>query len=220
MAPNAARSEAHGPAPITSLTALTAAEQACTRCPLYRNATQAVPGEGRKNAKLMLVGEQPGDREDIAGRPFVGPAGKLLDRALGDAGIDRSQTFVTNAVKHFKNEPRGKRRLHKRPNAREIDACRWWLEIERRIVKPELILVLGATAARSVFGRTVTIGSLRGSVQALDDGSRAVVTIHPSALLRVREAPDRAAMYRDFVGDLVMCAGLLRRAASLPTDAR
>ena len=196
---------------ITSLTALAAAEQACTRCPLYRNATQAVPGEGKRSARLMLVGEQPGDREDMAGRPFVGPAGKLLDRALADAGIDRGKVFVTNAVKHFKNEPRGKRRLHKRPNAREIEACRWWLDIERRIVRPDLVVALGATAARSILGRAVTIGRVRGAVQALEDGSHAVVTIHPSALLRVRDEKDRAAMYHAFVADLSVCAETLKR---------
>ncbi len=205
-----ARQQTHETAPITSLSALAAAEQACTRCPLYRNATQAVPGEGRRRARLMLVGEQPGDREDIAGRPFVGPAGKILDRALGEAGIDRGKVFVTNAVKHFKNEPRGKRRLHKRPNAREIEACHWWLDIERRIVKPQLVLALGATAARSILGRAVTIGRIRGRVQALADGSRVVVTIHPSALLRVRDEKDRAAMYRAFVDDLGAGAALLR----------
>src|SRR5690606_14282732 len=119
---------------IRSLAALAAAEQACTRCPLYRNATQAVPGEGARSAAMMLVGEQPGDSEDLQGHPFVGPAGRMLDRALADAGVDRRTLFVTNAVKHFKHEPRGKRRLHKRPNADEIDACRWWLDLERSLV--------------------------------------------------------------------------------------
>src|SRR3546814_692806 len=154
----------------------------------------------------MLVGDQPGDQEDIAGRPFVGPAGRLLDRALDEAGVDRAAAFVTNAVKHFKNEPRGKRRLHKRPNAREIEACRWWLDIERRIIKPEFLLVLGATAARSVFGRVVTIGRMRGKLHALEDGTRAVVTIHPSAVLRARDGGDRQAMYAGLVDDLALCA--------------
>ena len=147
---------------MTSLSALRAAENACRRCPLYKNATQAVPGEGPRHATLMLVGEQPGDKEDLAGQPFVGPAGRLLDRALEEAGIARERVFVTNAVKHFKYEPRGKRRLHKRPNAHEIDRCRWWLDLERAIVKPEAIVALGATAARSLFGRPMTIAKMRG----------------------------------------------------------
>src|SRR5213080_2988792 len=146
---------------VRSLTALRAAENECRRCPLYKNATQAVPGEGPSHAKVMLVGEQPGDKEDLAGKPFVGPAGRLLDQALTDAGIPRNETFVTNAVKHFKFEPRGKRRLHKKPNAYEIERCKWWFEQERAIVKPELIVALGATAARSLMGRTVAIGKLR-----------------------------------------------------------
>lgn len=207
-----AQSETNAAEKIRSLAALAAAEQGCARCPLYRNATQAVPGEGKRGARLMLVGEQPGDQEDIAGRPFVGPAGRILDRALDDAGIDRGAVFVTNAVKHFKNEPRGKRRLHKRPNAREIEACRWWLDIERRIVKPEFLLVLGATAARSVFGRVVTIGRLRGNLHALEDGAQAVVTIHPSAVLRARDGRDRQAMYAGFVDDLTLCAEQLEKA--------
>src|ERR1043166_8600855 len=147
---------------VRTLAALAAAEQACRRCPLYKNATQAVPGEGPSRAKVMLVGEQPGDKEDLAGKPFVGPAGRILDSALADAGIPRKETFVTNAVKHFKFEPRGKRRLHKRPNAHEIERCQWWQERERAIVRPELIVALGATAARSLLGRVVTITSVRG----------------------------------------------------------
>src|SRR6266513_984189 len=139
--------------PINSLRELAKAENECTRCPLYKDATQAVPGEGRRNAKVMLVGEQPGDKEDLAGKPFVGPAGRLLDQALADAGIPRNETFVTNAVKHFKFEPRGKRRLHKKPNAYEIERCHWWLENERGIVKPRVTVALGATGARAVFGR-------------------------------------------------------------------
>src|SRR5438128_10457564 len=136
---------------IHSLPELAKAENACTRCPLYKDATQAVPGEGRRSAKVMLVGEQPGDKEDLAGKPFVGPAGRLLDQALADAGIPRNETFVTNAVKHFKHEMRGKRRLHKRPNAYEIARCKWWLDLERQIVKPEVVVALGATAARSLL---------------------------------------------------------------------
>src|SRR3954462_9130961 len=132
---------------VRSLTGLRKAENECHRCPLYRNATQAVPGEGPNHAKVMLVGEQPGDKEDLAGKPFVGPAGRVLDRALADAGIPRSEVFVTNAVKHFKHEMRGKRRLHKRPNAHEIERCKIWLDTERALVKPVAIVALGATAA-------------------------------------------------------------------------
>src|SRR4051812_31268709 len=153
------KSDGDGPL-VASLAALRSEENICRRCPLYRNATQAVPGEGPKSAPMMLVGEQPGDQEDRAGHPFVGPAGRVLDRALDDAGIARKQVFVTNAVKHFKHEMRGKRRLHKRPNAYEIDRCRWWQGLERAIVKPGVIVALGATAARSVLGRPGTIGKL------------------------------------------------------------
>src|SRR2546430_8524010 len=167
------------PPMIKTLAELRAAEAACTRCSLYKHATQVVPGEGPSHAKVMLVGEQPGDKEDLAGKPFVGPAGRLLDQALADAGIPRNETFVTNAVKHFKFEPRGKRRLHKKPNAYEIERCKWWFEQERVIVKPELIVALGATGARAVMGRAVTIGQLRGEALSLDDGTRVVITIHP-----------------------------------------
>ncbi len=169
---------------INSLKALRRAEAACTRCPLYKFATQVVPGQ----ARLMLVGEQPGDQEDTAGKPFVGPAGRVLDDALAQAGIDRKTVFVTNAVKHFKFEPRGKRRLHKRPNADEIDRCKWWNDIERAIVKPELVIALGATAARSLFGRPVTIAKMCGKLHRLSDDLYAIVTIHPLALLRM---PDK-----------------------------
>src|SRR5437899_10513254 len=142
--------------PIRSLKALAVAESACTRCPLYKFATQAVPGEGRAHSRLMLVGEQPGDKEDLAGKPFVGPAGRILDQALAEAGIPRAEVFVTNAVKHFKHEMRGKRRLHKRPNAYEIERCKIWLEVERAIVKPVAIVAPATSAARCPFGRPVT----------------------------------------------------------------
>jgi DNA polymerase len=195
---------------IRSLTALRDAEAACTRCPLYRNATQVVPGEGPKHAQVMLVGEQPGDQEDRQGHPFVGPAGRVLDRAIVDAGLDRKQVFVTNAVKHFKFEPRGKRRLHKRPNAGEIDACRWWIDRERTIIKPRVIVALGATAARGVLGRTVTISSVRGDVLDAGDGSRIIVTIHPSYLLRLRDDASKEREYKGFVDDLRRCKRLLK----------
>jgi len=198
---------------ITSLKELAEAEGECTRCPLYKFATQVVPGEGSARARLMLVGEQPGDQEDRVGKPFVGPAGRILDRALADAGIDRRQVFVTNAVKHFKFEQRGKRRLHKKPNAYEIDRCHWWLDLERKIVKPDLTVALGATAARSVTGRPVTIGKVRGSVLSLADGSQVVVTIHPSALLRMEDEETKAAEYRRFVQDLRVCSKVLAKAA-------
>jgi DNA polymerase len=186
---------------IRSLRALAAAEAACTRCPLYKFATQVVPGEGPADAPVMLVGEQPGNDEDLAGKPFIGPAGRVLDRALEDAGIDRKETFVTNAVKHFKFEQRGKRRLHKRPNTYEIERCRWWFEIEKKLVQPRLIVALGATAVRSVFGRPLTITAMRGKIHKLVD-TNALATIHPSWLLRIEDERDKAAEYRRFVGDL------------------
>jgi uracil-DNA glycosylase len=199
---------------IASLRELAKAENECTRCPLYKHATQAVPGEGRKGAPLMLVGEQPGDKEDLAGKPFVGPAGRVLDQALEAAGIPRVEVFVTNAVKHFKHEMRGKRRLHKRPNAYEIERCKIWLETERRIVKPAAIIALGATAARSLFGRPVTIAKLRGRMVQLPDGTAAFVTIHPSFLLRIKDEADKEREYRNLVADLRPAARLLANAAA------
>jgi DNA polymerase len=186
----------------TTLKALQAEEARCTRCPLYQLATQVVPGEGRAHARLMLVGEQPGDKEDLAGHPFVGPAGRLLDEALERAGIERKEVFITNAVKHFKHEMRGKRRLHKRPNAYEIDRCKWWLEQERAIVRPEAIVALGATAARSLLGRVITITKVRGQALVLADGTAAFVTIHPSALLRIKDSEERQQQFLAFVADL------------------
>jgi DNA polymerase len=172
----------------------------CTRCHLYKCGTQTVFGEGPLDAKILFVGEQPGDQEDLAGRPFVGPAGQLLDRALGDAGVDRKATYVTNAVKHFKFERRGKRRIHQKPETPEIDACRWWLEQERGLIRPPLTVALGATAARSLFHRVVTIGAMRGRAHNLADGGEAWVTVHPSFLLRVRDNRERE--YARFVEDL------------------
>ncbi|MGD0334924.1 MAG: UdgX family uracil-DNA binding protein [Xanthobacteraceae bacterium] len=202
------------PEPIKSLRQLAAAEGNCTRCPLYRDATQAVPGEGPRRAAFMLVGEQPGDREDITGKPFVGPAGRVLDQALRDAGIAREETFVTNAVKHFKHEMRGKRRLHKRPNNDEIERCKIWLDMERSLVKPATIVALGVTAARSLTGRTVTIGKLRGKPVDMGDGTRLVITIHPSALLRIEDEDERHAAYRSFVADLKAAASANSRGAA------
>jgi DNA polymerase len=197
------------PTNIKTLTALREAEAGCTRCALYKDATQVVPGEGPARARLMLVGEVPGNDEDLVGRPFVGPAGRVLDRALADADLDRKQIFVTNAVKHFKFEPRGKRRLHKRPNAYEIDRCRWWNDLERAIVKPALVVALGATAAYSLLGRIVTISRMRGAVQSLADETPLLVTVHPSYLLRIEDEDDKAAEYRRFVGDLKLCKKFL-----------
>jgi uracil-DNA glycosylase len=191
---------------ITSLAKLAQAEAACTRCPLYRDATQAVPGEGPAHATLMLVGEQPGDKEDIAGKPFVGPAGRVLDQALRDAGIERDKTFVTGAVKHFKHEMRGKRRLHKRPNNYEIERCKIWLDNERRLVQPSTIIALGVSAARGLTGKTVTINKIRGEALSLADGTRLFVTVHPSSLLRIEDENDKQTAYRQFVADLKKAA--------------
>ena len=162
----------------------------CTRCDLHLHATQTVFGEGPLDAKLMLVGEQPGDVEDLDGRPFVGPAGRLLDGMLEEAGVDRSQTYVTNAVKHFKFEPRGKRRIHSKPDAGEIEACNFWLQHELDLVRSPVTVALGATAARALLGKAVTIGKLRGSPIRLVNCSECWVTVHPSSLLRMPE-PER-----------------------------
>lgn len=189
---------------IATLADLAAAARHCERCPLYRDATQVVPGEGEVGAPLMLVGEQPGDSEDIAGRPFVGPAGQLLDRALAEAGIERRAAFVTNAVKHFKFEPRGKRRIHAKPNSHEIDACRWWLDHERKIVKPNLTVAMGASAARSLGGRAITISRERGRLLTWPDGAAGLVTVHPSYLLRLPDQDAKRSEYARFVADLVL----------------
>jgi DNA polymerase len=174
----------------------------CRACPLWENATQTVFGEGPADAPLMLVGEQPGDKEDLAGRPFVGPAGLLLDRALEEAGIDRARTYVTNAVKHFKFVVRGRRRLHQKPTVVEIKACHQWLEREMDTVEPAIIVALGATAARAVFGREMKIGVNRGRMISLGPALSGFITIHPSALLRIPDEQVRAGAYRQFVADL------------------
>jgi DNA polymerase len=172
----------------------------CTRCDLHKHATRTVFGEGPLDARIVFVGEQPGDQEDLAGHAFVGPAGQLFDKALAEAGVDRARTYVTNAVKHFKFERRGKRRIHARPNAGEITACRWWLQQELALIRPPLVVALGATAARGIFGKAVTISALRGRAHVLREGGEAWVTVHPSFLLRVRD--DKEAEYERFVGDL------------------
>lgn len=185
-----------------SLSALRDEALRCRRCPLWQDATQTVFGEGPPDAALMLVGEQPGEQEDLAGHPFVGPAGQVLDRALAEAGIVRNETYLTNAVKHFKFERRGRRRIHERPNAGEIQACRWWLEQELAMVKPRIVVALGATAARSVLGRSVAIGDARRHPIVLADGTRCHVTIHPSYLLRIEDQAVSHAEYVRFVEDL------------------
>jgi uracil-DNA glycosylase len=186
----------------------------CRACPLWKHATQTVFGEGPQNAQIMLVGEQPGDKEDLAGKPFVGPAGQILDRALVEAGIDRSKVYVTNAVKHFKFIARGKIRLHQKPNTPEIRACRPWYERERAALKPALVVAMGATAAQSVFGKITPINKSRGRLISLDDGLVALVTVHPSYLLRLPDAIAKKREYRRFVADLAIAAALLRRLAA------
>jgi len=181
----------------------------CTRCPLYKDATQAVFGEGPVTATMMLVGEQPGDQEDLAGQPFVGPAGRMLDKALEQAGVDRTATYVTNAVKHFKFERRGKRRIHSRPNAGEIAACRWWYEHERALIAPKVTVAMGATAARSVFGRAMTISRERGRARDLPEGGLGWVTVHPSFLLRMPDRTRAEGEFVRFVEDLKGAAALL-----------
>jgi uracil-DNA glycosylase len=176
----------------------------CTRCDLYKLGTQTVFGEGPAKAPLMFVGEQPGDKEDIAGRPFVGPAGKLFDTLLAEAGIDRGKCYVTNAVKHFKHEPRGSFRLHKKPDTPEIEACKWWLRIEAAIVKPKLFVALGATAAHSLTGSGRDILKRRGSFEETRDGRPILITVHPSSLLRIPNARDAARAREMFREDLKM----------------
>ena len=174
----------------------------CTRCDLYKHATQTVFGEGPLDASIMFVGEQPGDQEDLAGRPFVGPAGRLFDAALEKAGIDRTTVYVTNAVKHFKFVQRGKRRIHNKPDAGEIEACRWWIEHERELIRPPVTVALGATAARSLIGKVVTISKVRGEAQTLADGSEVWVTAHPSSILRAPDEEARREGKRLFLRDL------------------
>jgi uracil-DNA glycosylase family protein len=187
---------------IRSLDALKAATMACRECPIGQYATQSVIGEGKLTPRLMLVGEQPGDQEDLQGHPFIGPAGKLLARALAQAGIPPEETFVSNAVKHFKFELRGKRRIHKSPTQREAAACLHWLEDEIALVQPQALVALGATAARSLLGRAVAVTKERGNWLPREDGRLVLVTLHPSALLRVRPDEDREAAFEAYVRDL------------------
>jgi len=196
-----------GTAPI-ALEDVAASLEICRRCDLWRDATQGVPGDGAAHAPLMFVGEQPGDQEDLAGRPFVGPAGQLFDKALAEANVTRDRTYVTNAVKHFKHELRGKRRIHKTPDRGEVTACRWWLDAERRLVRPRVIVMLGATAAMGVVGKPTPIGANRGQALPLADGAQGVVTYHPSFLLRLPDEAARARAYADFVSDLRLAGQL------------
>jgi uracil-DNA glycosylase len=194
----------------TSLKVLSAASHECRGCDLYKSATQVVFGAGPKHARVMFVGEQPGDQEDRQGEPFVGPAGALLDKALADAGIPRDQVYVTNAVKHFKWEPRGKRRIHKKPRASEVKACRPWLEAELRAVKPAVVVCLGATAAQSMLGASFKLMQQRGQVVSSPAAGRIVATIHPSAVLRAPDSEGRKAAYEMLVADLTVVAKTLR----------
>jgi DNA polymerase len=194
----------------TSIRTLAAAAHECHGCDLYKTATQVVFGAGPNKARVVFVGEQPGDQEDRQGAPFVGPAGAMLDKALEDAGIPRSDVYVTNAVKHFKWEPRGKRRIHKKPRVSEIKACRPWLEAELRAVKPQVVVCLGATAAQSVLGPQFKLMQNRGKVVVSALAERVVATIHPSAVLRAPDSEGRRAAYESLVADLKVAAKALR----------
>ncbi len=196
-----------------SLSALREEAAGCRACDLWKHATQTVFGEGPAHAQVVLVGEQPGDKEDLAGHPFVGPAGAMLDRALEEAGVDRKKTYVTNAVKHFKFVPRGKIRLHQKPNTPEIKACRQWYERELDLLKPELVVAMGATAAQCVFGKITPINKNRGRVIDLPEGPKALVTVHPSYLLRLPDEDARRREYARFVDDLKIAAALMRKSA-------
>ena len=199
------------PPAFSSLKAAAAAAQKCRACDLWRNATQTVFGEGSARARVMFVGEQPGDKEDLAGHPFIGPAGALFDKALDEAGIDRRQTYITNAVKHFKWEPRGKRRIHKKPNSLEISACRSWLDAEIALVRPDVIVCLGATAAQALLGRAFRVTRQRGELLPFGMAPHVLATVHPSSILR---APDEESRRRDFgrfVQDLSVVAKLLHQ---------
>jgi DNA polymerase len=201
-AQKASRDGSWNECPPGSLEEVAAGVALCRRCALWRGATQGVAGAGPARAALMLVGEQPGDQEDLGGQPFVGPAGRVLDAGLARVGAPRSETYVTNAVKHFKHELRGKRRLHKTPDAGEVSACRWWLDAERRLVRPKVIVAMGATAALAVFGRPTPIGRHRGQAFDLPSGAKGVVTYHPSFVLRLPDEAAKQRVFAEFVADL------------------
>ena len=189
-----------------SLTSLRDAARGCKACPLWRSGTQTVFGEGRKRARMLFVGEQPGDREDLEGRPFVGPAGRILDDALLEAGIDREDVYLTNAVKHFKWTPKGKRRIHQKPNWSEISACRPWVEAELAVVKPEVLVCLGATAAQALLGRDIRVTRDRGRLLESGLAPVAIATVHPSSILRVTDSKEREREQARFVADLRLAA--------------
>lgn len=199
---------------LSSLKQLRIAASTCQACDLWRNATQTVFGEGAHSASVLLIGEQPGDKEDLLGHPFVGPAGKLLDECLKEAGIEREEVYVTNAVKHFKwsHDERGKRRIHKKPGASEIGACRPWLEAEIRVLKPAVILCMGATAAQSLLGRGVSVTQQRGQRLESTLGKNVMVTVHPSSILRITDHEERIVARRLFVRDLEQVARLATEA--------
>ncbi len=197
------------PPSYPDLKAAAKAAQDCRACDLWKNATQAVFGEGAPHARVMFVGEQPGDKEDQEGKPFVGPAGAVLDKALVEAGIDRKQTYVTNAVKHFKWEARGKRRIHKKPSALEVAACRPWLDVEIELVKPEVIVCLGATAAQALLGRSFRVTQQRGRLMPFDRAPQILATVHPSSILRAQDEESRHREYELFVNDLRVVAKAL-----------
>jgi DNA polymerase len=192
-----------------SHSSLREASHGCHGCSLYQHATQTVFGEGRKNARLLLVGEQPGNDEDLAGKPFVGPAGRVLNKALEAAGIQRNDTYVTNVVKHFKWEPKGKKRLHKKPSAREIAACMPWLEKEIELVEPEVVVCLGATAAQALLGKDFRVSKQRGQVISSPLAAQTVATVHPSSILRQRTSEDRHREMASFISDLQIVSTLL-----------
>jgi DNA polymerase len=187
------------------------ASKDCRGCELWKRGTQTVFGDGASHARVIFVGEQPGDKEDLAGRPFVGPAGAIFDKALADAGVDRRQTYVTNAVKHFKWEPRGKRRIHKKPNSLEIAACRPWLDVEIELVKPDVVVCLGATAAQALLGRAFRVTQQRGQLLPFDRAPQIVATVHPSSILRAQDDESRHREYELFVKDLRVVASVLRQ---------
>lgn len=199
-----------------TLASLKKAAAGCQGCDLYQRATQTVFGEGPENAEIMFVGEQPGDQEDRAGRPFVGPAGRILDRALEEVGFRREDVYVTNAVKHFKWEPLGKRRKHKKPYTKEVEACHPWLEAELRVVSPKVVVCLGSTAAQAVFGRPVHVQQERGAIVETPDGLTALATVHPSAILRVPEHEEQEQEYARFVRDLAVVHSWLHKAGREP----
>jgi uracil-DNA glycosylase family protein len=191
------------------LESLRAAAKECRGCNLYLSGTQTVFGEGASRAEVVMIGEQPGDREDLAGKPFVGPAGKLLADAIAEAGLDRTQIYITNVVKHFKWEPRGKRRIHKTPSTLEISACRPWLNAELQIIKPKVVVCLGATAARTILGKTFKVTQRRGKLIPIDENKLALATVHPSSILRARDHTSRQQEMKRFLADLKVLSSYL-----------